>query len=106
MENVTQQEKKPPVIPVISLMAAGLTVVLVLTLMPWNLFPVQVTEDVTVIAITTHGCVGESTLGISVVVPKCTSSVGDVVSATFNVPAMELNGYYDRIQTRLALMTP
>jgi hypothetical protein len=46
---------------------------------------------VTVLAITEHGCVGESELGVSVVVPECTSQVGEVVSATFFVPAMEKN---------------
>ena len=39
-------------------------------------------------------------LGVSVVVSDCSAGVGDVVSATFNVPAMEINGYYDRIQCK------
>ena len=100
------QEKKSPVIPVIALMAGGLAVVMVMTLMPWNITPTQVTEDVTVLAITEHGCVGESQLGVSVVVSDCSAGVGDVVSATFNVPAMEINGYYDRIQEKLAVLEP
>ena len=100
------QEKKSPVIPVIASMAGGLALVMVMTLTPWNIAPTQVTEDVTVLAITEHGCVGESQLGISVVVSDCSASVGDVVSATFNVPAMEINGYYDRIQAKLAVMEP
>ena len=100
------QEKKAPVIPVIALMAGGLAVVMVMTLMPWNIAPTQVTEDVTVLAITEHGCVGESMLGVSVVVSDCSAAVGDVVSATFNVPAMEINGYYDRIYAKLAVMEP
>ena len=33
------QEKKSPVIPVIALMAGGLAVVMVMTLMPWNIAP-------------------------------------------------------------------
>lgn len=100
------QEKKSPVIPVIALMAGGLAVVMVMTLMPWNIAPTQVTEDVTVLAVTEHGCVGESQLGVSVVVSDCSASVGDVVSATFNVPAMEINGYYDKIEAKLAVMEP
>ena len=100
------QEKKSPVIPVIALMAGGLALVMVMTLTPWNIAPTQVTEDVTVLAITEHGCVGESQLGVSVVVSDCSAQVGDVVSATFNVPAMEINGYYDRIQAKLAVVEP
>ncbi len=102
----TTQEKKAPVIPVIALIAGGLAVVLVLTLTVWNIIPVQVTEDVTVLAVTQHGCVGESVLGVSVVVSPCAASVGDTVSATFNVPAMELNGYYDRLDSKLAMIEP
>ena len=100
------QEKKSPVIPVIALMAGGLAVIMVITLMPWNIVPTSVTEDVTVLAVTEHGCVGESQLGVSVVVSDCSAGVGDVVSTTFNVPAMEINGYYDRIQAKLAVMEP
>jgi hypothetical protein len=29
-----------------------------------------------------------------------------VVSATFFVPAMEKNGYYDRIESKLAMVEP
>jgi hypothetical protein len=75
MQNSIQKEKKPPVIKTIALIAAGLTVALVMTITPWNIFPTEVTENVTVLAITEHGCVGESELGVSVVVPECTSQV-------------------------------
>ncbi|MFB5610480.1 MAG: hypothetical protein ACE5RT_01605 [Nitrosopumilaceae archaeon] len=106
MQESIHKEKKAPVIPVIALMAAGLAVMLVLLLTPWNLAPTQVTEDVTVLAITEHGCVGESVLGISVVVADCDAQIGDTVSATFNVPAMEINGFYDRIDSKLAIVEP
>ncbi len=106
MQNTIQKEKKSPVIRTIALIAAGLAVILVLTLTPWNILPVQVTENVSVIAITEHGCVGESQYGVSVVVPDCTAAVGDVISATFNVPAMDQNGYYDPIEEKLSLIEP
>ena len=106
MQNSTQKEKKPPVIKTIALIAAGLTVALVMTITPWNILPTEVTENVTVLAITEHGCVGESELGVSVVVPECTAQVGEMVSATFFVPAMDKNGYYDRIETKLAMVEP
>ncbi|WP_428325589.1 hypothetical protein [Nitrosopumilus sp.] len=101
-----KQSKKPPRLAIIALMAAGLAVVLVFTLTPWNFVPTQVTEDVTVLAVTEHGCVGESQYGVSVVVPQCSAQVGDIVSATFYVPSMELNGYYDRLQDRVDVVTP
>ena len=102
----TKQVKKTPRLAVISLMAAGLAVVLFFTLTPWNFVPVSVTEDVTVIAITEHGCVGESQYGTSVVIEGCDAKVGDTVSATFNVPSMEVNGYYEKIQDRVQAVQP
>ena len=101
-----KQSKKPPRLAIIALMAAGFAVVLVFTLTPWNFIPEQVTEDVTVLAITEHGCVGESQYGVSVIIPQCSAQVGDIVSATFYVPAMELNGYYDTLQDRVSMVQP
>jgi hypothetical protein len=106
MQKTNQIEKKSPVIPVIAIMAGGLAVMLVLLLAPWNFVPVQVTEDITVLAITEHGCVGESQYGVSVVVSECNAKVGDVISASFNVPAMEVNGFYDKVHERIALIEP
>lgn len=106
MQKTNQIEKKPPVIPVIALMAGGLAVMLVLLLSPWNFVPVQVTEDITIIAVTGHGCVGESQYGVSVVVSECNANVGDVIAATFYVPAMEVNGFYDKVHERIAVIEP
>ena len=106
MQQTTQKEKKSPVIPFIGIIGGGLAVMLVLLLTPWNFVPVQVTEDITVLAVTEYGCVGESQYGISVVVSGCDANVGDVVSASFNVPAMKVNGYYDRIQEKIAMIEP
>ena len=55
---------------------------------------------------TDYGCIAESTLGHSVVVENCMASVGDVISAKYFVPAYEQNGYYDRIQEKLEMVTP
>jgi len=106
MSKQNQIQKKPPRLAIIALMAAGAAVVLVFTLTPWNFYPVQVTEEVTVLALTEHGCVGESQYGTSVVVPQCSAKVGDVVSATFYVPSMEVNGYYDILQDRVGMVQP
>ena len=106
MQQTTQKEKKTPQLKFIAILAAATSVILVLTLTPWNVIPTLVTEDVTVIAVTDYGCVGESILGHSVVVSNCEANVGDVIPATFYVPAMELNGYLDRVQDKLEMVNP
>lgn len=95
-----QIEKRLSKNAIIALTVVGLSIVLVFTLTPWNFIPTQVTENVTVLAVTEYGCVGESEYGISVVVPECDAQVGDMVSATFNVPSMKLNGYLEELERR------
>ena len=90
----------------LSAMIAGFAVAIVFTVTPWNYLPTEVTEDVTVIANMEYGCVGESQYGMIVVVPECSAQVGDILSATFYVPSMELNGYYDRLQDRVEMVQP
>ena len=89
-----------------ALLIAGLAVVIAFTVTPWNIIPTQVTENVTVLAVTEYGCVGESRYGVSVVVPECDAQVGDMVSDTFYVPSMEINGYYDRLNDRVEMVQP
>lgn len=101
-----KQEKKPPRLAMWGIISAGTAIILVLLLTPWNFVPVQVTEDVTVIGIMEHSCVGESQYGTSVVVPECSAQIGDIVSATFYVPSMELNGYYEKLQDRVDMVQP
>lgn len=98
--------KKTPQLKFLAIAAVATSVILVFTVTPWNIVPTLVTEDVTVIAVTDYGCVGESVLGHSVVASNCEANVGDVMSATFYVPAMEQNGYYDRIQDKLQTVNP
>lgn len=104
MKQVTYQ--KTPRLKFIAILAVAISAILVLTIAPWNIVPSLITEDVAVIAVTDYGCVGESVLGRSVVVSDCNAKVGDVISATFYVPAMEQNGYYDRIEDKLAAINP
>ena len=99
-------QKKAPALKFIAILAVATSVILVFTITPWNIMPTQVTEDVTVIAVTDYGCVAESILGTSVVVSNCEANVGDTISATFNVPALQQNGYYDRIEDKLELVNP
>jgi len=106
LQKITQIEKKSPVLKFVLILAAATSVILVLTVTPWNLVPTLVTEDVTVIAVTDYGCVAESVTGHPVVVSDCNAKPGDVISATFYIPAMELNGYYDRVQEKLLMVNP
>ena len=98
--------KKTPQLKFLAIVVVAISVTLVFTITPWNVIPTLVTEDVTVIAVTDYGCVGESIMGHSVVVSDCKVSVGEVVSATFYIPSMEQNGYYDRIQDKLEMVNP
>ena len=98
--------KKTPQLKFLIILAAATSVILVFTITPWNILPTLVTENVTVIAVTNYGCVAESSMGHSIVISNCGASVGDIVSATFYVPAMEQNGYYDRIQDKLEMVNP
>jgi len=98
--------KKTPQLKFLAIVAAATSVILVFTITPWNILPTLVTKYVTVIAVTDYGCIAESSMGHSVDVSDCDAGVGDLVSATFYVPAMEQNGYYDRIQDKLEMVNP
>ena len=101
-----ETQTKTPQLKFIAILAVATSVILVLTITPWNIVPTLVTEEVTVIAVTDYGCVAESMLGHSVVVSDCDAGVGDVISATFYAPAMDTNGYYDRIKDKLEMVNP
>jgi len=92
--------KKTPQLKFLAIAAVATSVILVFTVTPWNIVPTMVTEDVTVIAVADYGCVGESSAGRSVVVPNCDAGVGDTVSATFYIPAGEINGYLEELDRR------
>jgi hypothetical protein len=92
--------KKTPQLKFLLITAVAVSVTLIFTITPWNIVPTQVTEDVAVIAVADYGCVGESSSGRSVVVPNCDAGVGDIVSATFYIPAGEVNGYLEELERR------
>jgi len=92
--------KKTPQLKFLAIVAVAVSVTLVFTVTPWNIVPTLVTEDVAVITVADYGCVGESSVGRSVVVPNCDASVGDIISATFYIPAGEMNGYLEELESR------
>ena len=93
-------------IAMLGLAIVGIAVILTLLLAPWNWMPTEYAEQITVIAVTDYGCVGESQVGNSVVFSVCSAGVGDVVSAEFYVPARDNIGYYDRIYDKVAVVEP
>ena len=97
---------KTPQLKFTAILAIASSIILVLTITPWNLIPTLITEDVTVIAVTEYGCVAESKLGQSVVISDCSVNIGDIISAEFYTPAMKQNGYYDRIEEKLEMINP
>jgi len=100
MQQKTKNKQTTPQLKFLAIVAIATSVILVFTVTPWNIVPTTVTEKVAVIAVTDYGCVGESSLGRSVVVPDCDASVGDIVSATFYIPAGEVNGYLEELESR------
>ena len=90
----------------LGLAVSGIAIILTLLLAPWNWMPTEYAEEITVIAVTDYGCVGESQMGNSVVVSDCLASVGDVIFEEFYAPASDKNGYYDRIYEKLAVVEP
>jgi hypothetical protein len=95
----TKQEKAPRG-KFILILAVGISVAVMFTVTPWNHIPTQVTENVSVIAVTDYGCVAESILGHNVVVNPCSASIGDTIPATFNVPSHQINGYMMKLEAR------
>ena len=106
MQTTSLKEKGTPRAAMLGLMVAGTAVILILLLAPWNWMPTEYTDEITVIAVTDYGCVGESQTGQSVVVSECSAEVGQVISAKYYAPASEQNGYYDRIYEKLAMVEP
>ncbi len=93
-------DKKTPQLKFAIIIAAAVSVALIFTITPWNIVPTQISEDVAVIQVTDYGCVGESSMGRSVVVPNCDADVGDIVSATYYIPSGEINGYLEELESR------
>ena len=106
MQQISLKKESASRVAMLALVVAGTAVIITLLIAPWNWVPTQYAEEITVIAVTEHGCVGESQMGQSVVVSDCSAGVGDMISAKFYAPASEQNGYYDRIYEKLAMVEP
>lgn len=93
-----QTEKKMPWIWYVGLVLIGVALMATLVMAPvWHWFPVQVTEGVTVVAVTESGCIADApTIGMPINIGHCNALPGDVVEATYNAPIKATSGYYER----------
>ena len=86
---------------------AALSVLILTTIYPigyW--FPVGVTEKAAVIANTESGCVVDSSLGYPITVSPCDVKPGEIIEFSYNMPAIYQSGYFQRVQEKVALVTP
>lgn len=102
-----EQDKKMPWKWYVGLVLGGLGVLLLTTIAPvWHWFPVQVTEQGTVLAVTENGCVIQTPTVSLPVIQKCGGQPGDVVEVTYYVPSKITSGYYQRMQEKATLVQP
>ena len=55
-------------------------------------FPVEITEEVKVLAVTEKGVVFETSTGVAVVTDQYDGEPGDIIEVTYSVPAKYLDG--------------
>ena len=72
----------------------------------WHWYPVQITEEGTILAITENGCVIETPTVSMPVIQECSGQPGDVIEVTYFVPAKVTGGYFERMQERADLVQP
>ena len=53
--------------------------------------PVEITEDVEILAVTEKGVVIETSIGVAVVTDKYSGEPGDIIEVTYSVPAKYLD---------------
>jgi hypothetical protein len=99
-----QIEKKMPWKWYAGFVLLGVSLMVVMVLNPvWHWFPVQVTEGVTVVAVTESGCIADApTVGLPINIGHCSAQPGDTVMATYYAPAKATSGYYERAKEIMA----
>ena len=101
-----QKDNKKPASMMVLLIVGATIAMVAITMNPSNYIPVQTTENAEIIAVIDARCVVETNRGHSYVVPDCNSVPGSIDSTTFHVPGAEPNGYYDRIEDKMATVEP
>ena len=107
MTSKQTEKKKMPWKWYVGVVLAGLAVLMMVTVVPiWHWFPVQITEQGTVLAITENGCVIDTPSVAMPVIQQCSGQVGDVIDVTYYVPSKVTSGYFERFQERAELVQP
>ena len=107
MESELKQKKVPWNWYVVAILSAAAIVYLTLLFPIWNWFPVQITEEITVIAVAEVGCVTDAvSMNHPVVISDCNAQPGDIIEATYYVPAIETGDYYQKLQQKADLVNP
>ena len=102
-----QQEKKMPWKWYVGFVLAGLAILMMVTIAPiWHWFPVEITEQGTVVAIVDRGCVIDTPSVSMPVIQECSAQPGEVVDVTYFVPSKVTSGYFDKVREKAALVQP
>ncbi len=67
--------------------------------------PVEITEELEILAVTEKGVVFETSTGVSVVTDKYSGEPGDIIDVTYSVPAKYLDGKIRQLE-RFAAFHP
>ena len=57
----------------------------------WDQFPVEITEELEILAVTEKGVVFETSTGVTVVTDQYDGEPGDIIEVTYSVPAKYLD---------------
>ena len=107
MQNQIQKEAKTPWLWYTALALTVLSVLILTTIYPigyW--YPVSVTEKAAVIVNTETGCVVDSSFGYPITVSPCDAKSGEIIEFSYNVPSIYQSGYFQKVQEKVALVTP
>ena len=81
----------------IGFVLGGLALLMMVTIVPiTHWFPVQITEEGTVLAITENGCVIDTPSVAMPVIQQCSAQPGEVIEVTYFVPAKTTSGYFEK----------
>ena len=102
-----QTEKKMPWKWYVAAVLVGLSILMITTVAPiWHWFPVEITEQGTIVALTENGCVIDTPSVNLPVVQQCSGQIGDVIDVTYFVPSKVTSGYFEGMQERAKLVQP
>lgn len=104
MMNRTQKEMTMPWKWYVGAVLVGVGLMVTTIMSPiWHWFPVEITEQVTVVAVTESGCIADApTIGLPINIGHCNALPGDTVEATYLGPVRATSGHYERVSEMAA----